>query len=370
MKAVLLTRVMRFFGFSFVATLLILAYTANFVNATEDIFSDPYYEPDEVWQYPPGYEQYGVPNESLYSYGVVRCPEPVTTLVATGWGGQSGSSNAGNLAFWDETNTNANYNNADYGLTELAMTWFFNASFQYQGDSVTGVFNQTNKPPWNATPNYVEAIVRIRINQYNAINSGFFSAYWEYDQTPTVDGMPWLQGTNAYNTIKNIGAGNNGNGFYNSTEMPYYQGNPFQPYVAYRFDITPMFEVWNSTILRGDYWASGVPSICIVWIQNQNMSSNDIDYLGIQWQYGSIMQEYTGYDDTQIHVDIEMNFNGLFWLLILFFPAIAMNQVLPVLGFSAGMALMLIILGFTQSGFAPFAIMGLIVIGIMIYKGD
>lgn len=67
---------------------------------------------------------------------------------------------------------------------------------------------------------------------------------------------------------------------------------------------------------------------------------------------------------------VEENFSGLVWLLILFLPAIAMNQAIPKYGYVAGVILMLLIIGIANMdrGFFFVTIMGLINVGILIYK--
>jgi len=64
-------------------------------------------------------------------------------------------------------------------------------------------------------------------------------------------------------------------------------------------------------------------------------------------------------------------FMSVIYLLILFAPAIVAGEYVPKIGFIFGMSMMLFILAITSSslGFFPFAIIGFLNIGVMIYKG-
>jgi len=64
-----------------------------------------------------------------------------------------------------------------------------------------------------------------------------------------------------------------------------------------------------------------------------------------------------------------VSFTNLIYLIIIYLPAMLMVQAIPRIGFIGGMALMLIIFGLAQTTFLPYMFMGLITIGIAMYKG-
>jgi hypothetical protein len=69
------------------------------------------------------------------------------------------------------------------------------------------------------------------------------------------------------------------------------------------------------------------------------------------------------------YVDSGISFANLLYLIIIYLPAMLMVQAIPRIGFIGGMVLMLIVFGLAISSFLPYMFMGLIVIGIAMYKG-
>ena len=69
------------------------------------------------------------------------------------------------------------------------------------------------------------------------------------------------------------------------------------------------------------------------------------------------------------YVNTEISFANLLYLIIIYLPAMLMVQAIPRIGFIGGMALMLIVFGLAISSFLPYMFMGLIVIGVAMYKG-
>jgi hypothetical protein len=60
----------------------------------------------------------------------------------------------------------------------------------------------------------------------------------------------------------------------------------------------------------------------------------------------------------------------MIWLILIFLPALLLSVFLPKAGFMVGMCLMIFILGATESGFYFITILGMVAIGIMIFKGE
>lgn len=72
---------------------------------------------------------------------------------------------------------------------------------------------------------------------------------------------------------------------------------------------------------------------------------------------------------TIIQWDVQNNFYGVVWLLIIFAPPIAFSVYIPKLGFLVGMPLILIILATTQTNFYSVTVIGLFATVAIIYKG-
>ena len=132
---------------------------------------------------------------------------------------------------------------------------------------------------------------------------------------------------------------------------------------AYASTATPHF--WDVTSLRN--WT--ISDVYSPYLRFLFMSTNsasytfNIDYVGFGFSYTDASYEVDyGTGST------ENNVFSLIWLLIIFLPALIFGQFIPHIGFCAGMSLMLIILGITQAGFLATTIIGLITIGVVIFK--
>jgi hypothetical protein len=108
----------------------------------------------------------------------------------------------------------------------------------------------------------------------------------------------------------------------------------------------------------------------VLWTYKQNTSetpNNQIiqqyDYLGINYTWGYGLVPGTGVPPD------ENNLGGLVWLIIIFTPAILMAQLIPKLGYAAGVVLMLVVIGITNTSFLSVTVLGIISVGIMFYKG-
>lgn len=69
-----------------------------------------------------------------------------------------------------------------------------------------------------------------------------------------------------------------------------------------------------------------------------------------------------------IQHDVQTIWYGFIWLFIVFIPAIAMNEIIPKIGFAFGMVIILCILAGTESGFLSVSMVGITAVGIMLYK--
>jgi hypothetical protein len=103
-----------------------------------------------------------------------------------------------------------------------------------------------------------------------------------------------------------------------------------------------------------------------MWTFTSNWTHQYIDYVGVKYSY--TYDNLTGVFNTP-NLIFSSNLYSLVWLLIMFTPAIAMSQYVPKIGFIAGITLMLIIIGVTQSGFIPTMVIGILGISVLLYKG-
>jgi len=173
------------------------------------------------------------------------------------------------------------------------------------------------------------------------VNEGWFSFCIDYDGSPT-QGQPWLDGTWINSSISTHKIVSSGDGF-----------------ADYSWDITNEYPGYpNQTFTLGNIFSH---HFVVMWTFKMNTSIQYINYIGIQytWKYELFIP------DLSTNNVIE----GLIWLLMVFLPAIVMSNVIPRIGFSVGIILMLVILGITSPGFFPVTILGLIAVGILNYKG-
>jgi len=114
-------------------------------------------------------------------------------------------------------------------------------------------------------------------------------------------------------------------------------------------------------------------SLRVMWNFTDGPIESYFDYLGLQYVFfvNTAEPPVENPDFYVPEVTFATNIYALIWMLIIFFPALAIGEFVPKIGFAIGMVLMLIIIGSTQSGFMPVTILGIITIAIMMYKeGD
>ena len=150
----------------------------------------------------------------------------------------------------------------------------------------------------------------------------------------------------------------------NSTLFPYTDFSAFEPTPAHTWDITSLTN-WTLPLLIST-------NLCVMWttVENNVPSGDLVDYIGLWWQYYANFN-YTGIGGGVIqNPSFTDNFNSILWLLIIFAPALALQYMLPKIGYAFGMFLMLFIFGLTQVNFMYVTIIGISAVGIMLYKGD
>jgi hypothetical protein len=180
----------------------------------------------------------------------------------------------------------------------------------------------------------------------------------------------WLMYPQIFDNIVS-GAGETWGDMHNSSYIPLFTEGTW-PYVYaasyFRWDITDLY-AWNYSTLMSD-------DLYLIWTGNQDAGDSQLIYLGIYWEFGgigTISDYYSGAGDDEEYYDTPeitsgMNITGVIWLLVAFFPAIAIGQYIPKIGMIAGLTIMLIVLGITQAGFFPISVIGFIGIAIYIYK--
>jgi hypothetical protein len=110
----------------------------------------------------------------------------------------------------------------------------------------------------------------------------------------------------------------------------------------------------------------GFPFLFIV---NQSANSGQIFTT-----FSDTPQGYTLAFDIQIAIiknDIAiLNVLSLTWMLVIFFPALVIAQIIPKIGFGFALGLMLIVVETANGSFFPEMIIGLVAVGTYIWKGD
>jgi len=110
-------------------------------------------------------------------------------------------------------------------------------------------------------------------------------------------------------------------------------------------------------------------SLKVMWYFTDYTTTSSFDYLGIQYMYYS--ESIVEFPITDVP---ELSFSSviyaMIWLVLILLPALLLSAYLPKAGFMVGMCMMIIILGATQTGFYFITILGVIAIGIMVYKGE
>ena len=144
-----------------------------------------------------------------------------------------------------------------------------------------------------------------------------------------------------------------------SGEFSFAKLGPYESYYQMEWNVTGL-RVWTVTELVSQY------SFRTSWKFISNFTEQNIDYVGVRYYY-----EFDNLTGTFGYPEVATGYNiyGLLWLFIMFTPTIAISQYVPKIGFVAGITIMLIILGATQSGFFPTMLIGICGIAVLMYKG-
>lgn len=243
----------------------------------------------------------------------------------------------GALSYVDGLTTNINPGGVNNGKREFIYTYEFH--------DYSDFFNMNYTPTVNAEVTKVSALV---IGDA-LLTQGWFSIGFTSNFAASA---PWLSGnsqdfttTGANEAIKGI--------WRNSTLFPHIDwgtGNM----VRNIWDITDLYD-WNLSLVES-------PDLRIMWTTCRNRTLF-IDYLGIQFEYYDVARD----SDLPI-VTEEIQMKSLIWLLVVFAPAIIMQPVAPKIGFIAGMALMLGVLGLSNPDFFPMSLIGFVGVAVLAYK--
>lgn len=192
-----------------------------------------------------------------------------------------------------------------------------------------------------------------------SMNHGWFSVGWA-DASEPFDAYSWNP-TGTYSASKN--KNNTAPYLYNSTEFDYL---PSWTYGGTGVFVTALGygRSWDVTDYVDSYANVTSSNFAVVWNFNRNTSQYNFDYIGMRYTF-----QYTGYGEWNFNI-FELTLKSIIWIIIVFLPAMLLAQVIPTIGFLGGIAMMLLILGFTVTGFASVMVVGLIALGIVSYKGD
>ena len=221
-------------------------------------------------------------------------------------------------------------------------------------------------PPIDAQLSKVIVTVKFLLRS-DIIPEGWLSI--QYHENTTIPALiPWTSNIREYDAKHHT---LDSYGWYNSTLIPYLDDVAFLRWddVVYLWDVTD-FYAWNYTMITSD-------DLYVMWTGKQNCSDTaKICYLGVYWEWNLPYNPMSDEDNPFVvepeempEVDEETNIMGIIWLVVLFIPAIAMGYFVPKLGFVAGMALMMIVLSATQTGFFVVMVIGMAALGATIYKG-
>lgn len=225
---------------------------------------------------------------------------------------------------------------------------------------------QPTNDPENYTIVSISVILTMPYDKNTRIHQGYFSVSFDQPSSSTGSAYPFSYGN-----------------WFNSSNVSWHQEPDYYSYYlsghtptrgrthsspvykvssVYEFDITNMtghaFTV--NDVLNPD------GHFQVAWTFVDNGSSSDViqkyDYLGIKYIFTS------AYDVTTHKTDDTNKLYSVIWLLIIFLPAILVNQVIPRIGFTIGIVLMLIVIGAVQQNFFYVTLTGMLSIGIMYYK--
>jgi len=231
------------------------------------------------------------------------------------------------------------YSNVWYAgnIQTYTMTWGFKTA---GGGGSYGIIPPDD--PFHINITAVE--IHVAINNIDGhINGGYLSFCTDYpdNNNPSVDSV-YFKGN--WTTT----------GQYSFAHL-----GPYESYYNLFWNITGL-RAWTITDLVSEY------SFRVSYRFTTNFTVQNIDYVGIRYWY--TFDNLTGTFGYPT-VTTGYNINGLLWLFIMFTPTIAISQYVPKIGFVAGITIMLIILGATQSGFLPTMIIGIVGVAVLMYKG-
>jgi len=160
------------------------------------------------------------------------------------------------------------------------------------------------------------------------------------------------------------------------------------PFISFRLDGTSVSQKVIVETTKIFTWSvkgsnSTVPQLELAWTiiengvwyltHNNNTISLGITtstfYLLMQSPWNTYQDNYslTRFSST---LDTQSSMGNIIWLLVFFLLPIMMTQYMPRIGFMVGMAIMLMVFGFMDISFIPYMVLGMLAVGIMIYKGD
>lgn len=322
-----------------VAMLLTLSTFVMFVSSADDTPFDPF-------------------NPFPQGGGNIIAPEAYLTQGSPNIGYYS-NQNVYNLRTFGYYNTtpaylqSGNYTNIN-PRTISGSNWLYFWGRQYNHSNELGQIIPTY-------PNIIITKVYAIIIYPHHLKTGWFSV-----KVSSVDfntATPWLSYGMYFSTS---GAGVNTSYLFNSTLYPYQEIGGF----PYNLGITE----WDITSIT-NWTLSKITSIntYVMWttIESQPISPGDyVDYIGLRWEYYATNWSYTGEQDLNLIPGFEDNFNSILWLLIVFAPALALQYMLPKIGYAFGMFISLFIFGLTEPNFMYVTIIGISALGVMLYKGD
>lgn len=243
-----------------------------------------------------------------------------------------------------------NYTNINPRLLNNAKTVYFWGR-QYNHSSQLGQIMPTD-------PNITITKVYAMIAYPTLLKTGWFSISFIDIYTAA----PWA--ATSYSDFTTTGAWANTSYLFNSTLYPYT--------VVGGFPYHPGLTMWDITSITNWTLAKLIsPTTYVMWTTIENVTAGAgtyVDYIGLSWEYCLMNWNYT--ESPNIIPSFESNFNSILWLLIVFAPALALQYMLPKIGYAFGMFISLFIFGITETNFMYVTIIGISALGVMLYKGD
>lgn len=127
------------------------------------------------------------------------------------------------------------------------------------------------------------------------------------------------------------------------------------------YDITELRN-WSIGILNS---SSSWQSLRVYWITNASPTAQVWDYLGFSFSF-----LYDTPYDPPTNETVVGQLHGAIWLLVIFLPGMLLGQVIPQIGFLVGISIMLIAMLSAYGSFIPITLMGLVCVGVYVYRGE